>query len=91
MQTHSALTKAFDKTCLLEAQLMHNIVTSLSTTEITDHDIFFLNNHAKDYLESADEKYHNNYNTHKKSIRLLFELVPEHFKEKLEWNGPDAL
>ncbi|MDC9606623.1 hypothetical protein [Xenorhabdus griffiniae] len=88
IQTFSAFKKAFDKTCYHEAELLHDIVKSLSQSEMTEHDIFFLNNHARYYLENASPKYYNNYNSHRKNIKLLFKLVPEHLKNKLEWQGP---
>ncbi|CDL81250.1 hypothetical protein [Xenorhabdus szentirmaii] len=88
IQSSSALRKAFDKTCYQEAELLHDIVKSLIQPEMTEHDVFFLNDHAKYYLENANPKLHYNYNSHKENIILLFKLVPDHLRDQLEWPGP---
>ncbi|MEQ2025486.1 hypothetical protein [Xenorhabdus szentirmaii] len=88
IQTSSIHKKAFDKTCYQEAEMLHDIVRSLYRPEVTEHDVFFLNSHARYYLEHANEKKYANYNAHKKSIKALFSLVPEHLRDKLEWSGP---
>ncbi|HGN0066533.1 TPA: hypothetical protein ACKRHG_003470 [Proteus mirabilis] len=89
VQTHSCFRKAFDKSCYMEAELLHNIVISLPEEEMTEHDIFFFNSHARFYLENADKRKCTNYFSHEDDIKRLFSLVPEHLKEKLEWNGPE--
>lgn len=89
IQTLSALKKALDKTCYQEAELLHDIVKSLSYPQMTEHDVYFLNHYARYYLENASPQHFNNYNSHKKNIKLLFKLVPENLKDKLEWDGPE--
>ncbi|MDE9557579.1 hypothetical protein KKJ06_19675 [Xenorhabdus bovienii] len=88
VQTHSCFRKAFDKSCYMEAELLHNIVTSLTEEEMTEHDVFFLNNHARFYLENARDKECANYHSHEDDIKKLFSIVPDHLKNQLEWLGP---
>ncbi|PHM32925.1 hypothetical protein Xsze_03677 [Xenorhabdus szentirmaii DSM 16338] len=90
VQTLSFVRKGFDKSCNLEAELLHGIVLSLTEEEMTKHDIFFLNNQARLYLDNADEIKFRNYSSHKNDIKTLFSIVPEHLREKLEWNGPES-
>ncbi|EST58037.1 hypothetical protein K151_2093 [Proteus hauseri ZMd44] len=73
----------------MEAELLHNIVISLTEEEMTEHDVFFLNNHARFYLENAHDKKCANYYSHEDDIKKLFSIVPEHLKDKLEWDGPE--
>ncbi|MGJ0626388.1 hypothetical protein [Xenorhabdus bovienii] len=89
MQTQSFLKKGLDKSCYFEAELLHSVVLSIREEDITTYDIFFLNNHARFYLDNADEKKCANYNSHEDDIKALFSIVPEHLKEKLEWSGPE--
>ncbi|OKP00296.1 hypothetical protein [Xenorhabdus eapokensis] len=88
VQTHSCFRKAFDKSCYMEAELLHNIVISLTDEEMTLHDIFFLNNHARFYLENTNDKECANYYSHQDDIKKLFSIVPEYLKNQLEWQGP---
>ncbi|GKX53886.1 hypothetical protein [Budvicia aquatica] len=86
IQTYSFIKKGFDKSCYLEAELLHDVVKSLPYEEITEHDVDFLNGHARYYLENASEKVCDNYMSHKRNIIKLFDLVPEKLKNKLEWH-----
>ncbi|MCC8379896.1 hypothetical protein [Xenorhabdus sp. PB30.3] len=88
VQTHGFIRKGRDKSCYQEAELLHDIVSSLKETEICEHDIYFLNSQARYYLENAD-RVCSNYNYHKKRIKMLFELVPDEMRNKLEWKGPE--
>ncbi|CDL81249.1 hypothetical protein [Xenorhabdus szentirmaii] len=88
VQTQYCFRKAFDKSCYMESELLHSVVLSIREEDITTQDIFFLNNHAKFYLENADEKKCGNYNFHKENIKALFSIVPNHMKNQLEWPGP---
>ncbi len=88
IQTQTFIGKAFNKSCYHEAELLHNVVVSLTQEKMTEHDVFFLNNHARFYLENADKRECLNYFSHEDDIKKLFSIVPENLKEKLEWNGP---
>ena len=90
VQSHGVLTKGFDKPCYYESELLHNIVGSLNRDDICEWDIHFLNNQAKYYIDSANDKICPNYCLHKKHIKMIFELIPEHLKEKLQWTMVDS-
>ncbi|MEQ1964826.1 hypothetical protein ABLB69_17005 [Xenorhabdus khoisanae] len=53
------------------------------------HDIYFLNNQARYYLENANSKMCANYQFHKERIKMLFDLVPDEMKKQLQWSGPE--
>ncbi|QIF93140.1 hypothetical protein [Proteus vulgaris] len=89
VQTHSFIRKGKNKSCGFEAELLHNVVGTLPTEGMNDNDIYFLNVQAKYYLDNANEKICDNYNVHKKNIKRLFEIVPEHLKDQLKWDGPE--
>lgn len=89
VQTHSFIRKGRNKSCGFEAELLHNVVGTLPTEEMTDNDIYFLNVQAKYYLDNASERICDNYNVHKENIKRLFEIVPEHLKDQLKWDGPE--
>ncbi|MDC9588790.1 zinc ABC transporter substrate-binding protein [Xenorhabdus sp. XENO-10] len=57
-------------------------------TEICNKNIHFLNNQARYYLENANDKMCSNYHFHKERIKMLFKLVPDEMKQKLQWQGP---
>ncbi|MBG2802985.1 hypothetical protein NA898_15880 [Proteus cibi] len=89
IQTQTCIGKAFNKSCYYEAELLHNVVISIIEEEITSNDIYFLNNQAKFYLEKANKRECTNYFSHQDDIKKLFSIVPEHLKDKLEWDGPE--
>ncbi|MDC9597260.1 hypothetical protein [Xenorhabdus anantnagensis] len=88
VQTLGPIRKGTNKSCYHEAELLHNIVSSLKETEICNQDIHFLNNQARYYLENANDKMCANYHFHKERIKMLFKLVPDKMKQKLQWQGP---
>ncbi|MCW8353910.1 hypothetical protein [Citrobacter portucalensis] len=85
-QTCSFISKGTDKTCYMEAELLHDVSKYLSNENITSGDIKFLNYNARFYLENADPHKHPNYESHKKNILLLFEMVPHELQSELKWN-----
>ncbi|PHM48330.1 hypothetical protein [Xenorhabdus miraniensis] len=89
VQTLSPIRKGRDKSCYHEAELLHDIVKSLRETKNCNHDIYFLNNQARYYLENANSKICANYQFHKERIKMLFELVPDEMKKQLQWSGPE--
>ncbi|MBD2801658.1 hypothetical protein ID854_14695 [Xenorhabdus sp. M] len=89
IQTQTFIGKAFNKSCYHEAELLYNVVMSITKEEMTSNDIYFLNNQARFYLENADKRKCTNYFSHKDDIKKLFSIVPDHLKETLEWNGPE--
>lgn len=88
VQTRHYFRKAFDKSCYYEAELLHNVVMFIANKEMTSNDIYFLNNQARFYLEKTNNEECANYYSHQDDIKKLFSIVPEHLKNKLEWNGP---
>ncbi|MBI0133452.1 hypothetical protein [Snodgrassella sp. W8132] len=88
LQTHSMLRKAMDKSCYLEAQLVHNLPLKLLNSDFNESDVHFLNYQAKYYFENCNNRISPNYNIHIECIKKLFKLVPDELKEILEWSGP---
>lgn len=80
--------KARDTSCYFEAELVHNLMHSLLTPNFIEHDVWFLNNQAKYYVEKCSEDISSNYNQHVEYIKLLFKMVPDSLKSKLQWQGP---
>lgn len=68
--------KAFNKSSYYELELVHNLFTSLDDEEFSDHDIYFLNNQAKWYLENCSDKFSPLYEENKKRIEALISMVP---------------
>ena len=56
--------------------------------EFTDHDIWFLNHQARYYINSCSPKTSSLYKLIEKKITMLFSIVPENLKSKLQWSGP---
>lgn len=81
--------KGKDQSCFFEAELVHNLTNSLLDSEFSEHDIWFLNYQAKSYLENCSDRISPNYHEHLKSIKSLFELVPDELRDKLLWAGPE--
>lgn len=82
MQMGSLVSKAFDKTCLQELELVHNLPSSIFEPEITSHDLWFLNNQAKTFLTTAHGSKSPNYDGHKTRIKALVkQLTDEQFKQ----------
>lgn len=88
VQSQNALRKANDKSCYYEAELIHDLAITILEPSFKEHDIWFLNHQAKYYFENCSEDISPNYNGHIMRIKKLFQLVPENFKDKLIWNGP---
>jgi hypothetical protein len=71
------LKKASDKSVYFDSELVHNLFSTLHEEEIVEHDIFFLNNQAKWYLENCSEEKSPLFLENKKRIEELLSLVPE--------------
>ncbi|MXJ81341.1 zinc ABC transporter substrate-binding protein [Klebsiella michiganensis] len=80
--------KGRDVSCYFEAELVHNLTHSLLISDFVDHDLWFLNNQAKYYFEKCSEDISPNYSQNVKYIALLFKMVPDELKPKLQWKGP---
>ena len=65
------------------AQLVHDLPVSILEPEFGDHDFWFLNVHARSFLQrcTGDAMIRG-------KIAALFRLVPEDLRDKLEWQGP---
>ncbi|WP_119738316.1 zinc ABC transporter substrate-binding protein [Pseudomonas sp. Larv2_ips] len=88
IQTLEKKIKGKDRSCYFGAELVHNLASSLLSSEFSEHDIWFLNHQAKYYFDNCSDDISPNYWEHLKLIRALFELVPDIFKAKLLWVGP---
>lgn len=80
--------KTPDVSCYLEAELVHNLAYTLLTPDFEDHDIYFLNNQARYYIENCSDDISIAYSGQKELIASLFERVPEEMRSKLMWEGP---
>ena len=85
-QTGSFFSKGIDKTCYMEAEFLHDVIRYINDERINSGDVKFLNYHARYYLEHATQKRYPNYESHKKNIMRLFDMVPNELKSELEWN-----
>ncbi|PLY36933.1 hypothetical protein F164LOC_11875 [Pectobacterium carotovorum] len=88
---YSFLRKIRDRSAIYETQLIHGFYILLSHEEFEDDDIYFLNHHCRYYYENCNSKISMLYNDHLKSFSDLFSIVPENFKDKLEWKGPEII
>ncbi len=88
IQSQNAWVKARDMSCYFETELIHNLSRSILEQDILEHDIWFLNVQAKYYFEKCSENISPNYNQHLDYIKLLFKMVPDNLKSKLQWQGP---
>lgn len=77
-----------DRSCLLEAQLLHSLPNSILDEGFTDNDLWFLNHHARAYLQECSPALSRNYECHQRLIAELFTLVPADLRGKLQWPGP---
>lgn len=80
--------KILNLSCYLEAELVHNLTVTILEKRFTEHDVWFLNNQAKYYVEKCNEDISPNYNQHLTYIKELFNIVPDDLKSKLTWVGP---
>jgi hypothetical protein len=80
--------KGRDLSCYFEAELVHNLTHTLLTPEFSEHDLWFLNNQARDYSENCSDDISPNYIQHIEYIKELFKIVPENLRPKLVWRGP---
>ena len=74
--TLTMLQRTLNKSPYYELELVHNLFNSLDNEGFTEHDIYFLNNQAKWYLENCNEKLSPLYTENKKRIESLFSMVP---------------
>lgn len=84
LQSRSSLSKAMDKVSFLEIEFVHNIPISILESDFTEHDIWILNNQAKNYLKRSNELISPNFSQHKKDIQELVSLLPEERKAELK-------
>lgn len=77
-----------DTSAAFESELIHTLWHSPFEPHFGDHDLWFLNNHAKWYFENCSAKLSPWY-THRLGLfRELFVLVPETYRPRLQWSGP---
>lgn len=69
-------------------ELVHDLYASIFEEEFTNHDLYFLNLHARLFLERNNEDSCFGYDLIARRIQELFELVPAPLKSQLEWAGP---
>ncbi len=80
--------QSLNMSCYREAELVHNLSSTILDKDFKEHDIWFLNNQAKYYFEKCNEDLSPNYNQHLSYIKELFNIAPENLKSKLTWVGP---
>jgi hypothetical protein len=90
VQAKGALQRMGDRSCLLEAQLLHTLPNSILEEGFGDNDLWFLNHHARTYLKECSASVSRNYDCHKKLIQELFTLVPPEQRGQLQWQGAEA-
>ena len=74
VQTQHWWSKAFNRSCFFEAELVHNLYVSIFEEEFVDHDIWFLNAQARYYVEHCNATISSNYDIQKRLIIELFSL-----------------
>ncbi len=67
-------------------QLTHDLYVSILDDGFTEHDIWFLNVHAREYVNRAQGCVL--YRTVIELLRQLFSEVPAGVRNQLEWPGP---
>lgn len=72
------------------AQLVHNLYVSIVEEDFNDHDLYFLNIHARSFMKRNSEETCPCYNLLLYYIQELFKIVPDSMREKLEWEGPEG-
>ena len=70
--------------------MIRNLAVVILEPGFAEHDIWFLNNQARWYLENAEPQF-GHYSPNVASVRELFELVPEDLRPKLKWPGPEPV
>lgn len=70
------------------AEFLHNLPVSILTEEFNEHDIWFLNNHVKQFLAKVNSHDCYLYERYCNVIKELFSLVPGDMRDQLEWSGP---
>ncbi|MDH5656090.1 MAG: zinc ABC transporter substrate-binding protein [Spirochaetia bacterium] len=68
------------------SQLVHSLPVTILDEQFDDHDIWFLNEHARDYCQSAQNT--GTFTSVRDLLMDLFAIVPDEQKSKLEWEGP---
>lgn len=71
----------------LQADLFQGIPWAITSPDITDQDVAFLNRHARSYLSNARSD-RPNYRFFKLMIYQLFRLVASQRQSDFEWPGP---
>ena len=83
--TQIALRSAYET-----AQLVHDLSVSILDEEFTDHDLWFLNHHARSFCERNSAKDCMPYSVLCYYIQELFKEVPVHKRHELMWPGPEG-
>ena len=73
----SPISRAFNKSSLVELQFVHNIPVSILQPDFVEHDIWFLNHQAKQFVFKADESSTPNYSKYRRQIIELLSLLDE--------------
>lgn len=85
VQTNSFWVKGIDKSCYYEAELIHNLPQSMFESEFIEHDLHFLNHHARWYLEKCNDTISPLYSRNEALIRELISIAPQEIKQNLHW------
>jgi hypothetical protein len=85
-----ALHRMKDTSALLETELIHSLPNTILDEGFVDGDLWFLNNHARDYLSKCSPGISKNYDFNRRFIAELFTLVPPERRAELKWAGPPA-
>jgi hypothetical protein len=65
------------------AQLVHDLPVSILEPDFGEHDLWFLNVHAKSYFERCPDD-----GLIRDKVVELFRLVPDRLRGNLKWQGP---
>ena len=70
------------------AQFIHALHATILQEEFSEHDFWFLNHHARAFIERNQVKSLHLYGMMAYFIQELIKAVPEEMRHKLEWSGP---
>lgn len=90
VQSGSFLAKALDCSSYAESELVHNLYQSLLEAEFVDHDIYFLNVQAKNYVHSSKAAKSPCYDAQCALIQELLSLVPSSLQGAIKWQFPSS-
>ncbi len=91
VQSQSFLKKGRDKSSYFIAELLHNLHASMFIPEYTDHDIWFINNQVRYFINNCSSKILSSYLDYCDLLLLLVEDVPNTLKSQIDLTFSDEL